>query len=146
MLRRANKDDIQAMVELVIPYLAESSWSRMEYNRNKTADFLEDLMDDNGFLVVAEREGKIIGGMVGDIVRPWFSDDLMGIEHILYVHPDYRMGRVPYQLIKAWTQWCIDNGAKQIRPMISSGNFAAVRLYQAMGFQTVGGAFLMEVG
>lgn len=145
MIRRANVSDIETMVELVVPYLAESSWSRMEYNKNKTRDFLFDLMEDKGFVVVAERDGKIIGGMVGDIIRPWFSDDLMGIEHILYVHPDYRMGRLPYQLIRAWAAWCKDNGAKQIRPFISSGNFAGCRLYEAMGFKSVGGAYLMEI-
>lgn len=144
MIRRATFDDIDAMVELAAPYLAGSSWSPMIYDRVKTHDFLYDLIEDNGFLVVVERDGQIIGGMVGDIIQPWFSNDLMGIEHILYVHPDHRSGRIAYQLIKAWMQWCIENGAKQIRPMISSGNFGADRLYQAMGFKPVGGAYLLD--
>lgn len=145
MIRRASHADIDAMVALVVPYLAESSWSRMAYNPNKTADFLAELIDDKAFVVVAERNGNIIGGMVGDVVQPWFSDDIMGIEHILYVHPDHRVGKLPYQLIRAWAEWCKDNGAKQIRPIISSGNLSANRLYQAIGFKPVGGAYLLDV-
>lgn len=145
MIRRASHADIDAMVALVVPYLAESSWSRMAYNPNKTADFLAELIDDKAFVVVAERNGNIIGGMVGDVVQPWFSDDIMGIEHILYVHPDHRVGKLPYQLIRSWAEWCKDNGAKQIRPIISSGNLSANRLYQAMGFKPVGGAYLLDV-
>jgi GNAT superfamily N-acetyltransferase len=145
MIRVATHDDVDAMVEAAVLFLQESSFSRLIYNKAKTATHLHDLMDRNGFAVIYEKNGNVIGGMVGDLVQPWFSDDLIGIDLILYIHSAYRRGKVAYQLIKAWQNWCIKNGARQLRPVISTGQKAGNRLYEAMGFEYMGGAFLMDI-
>ncbi|MFA5135688.1 MAG: GNAT family N-acetyltransferase [Patescibacteria group bacterium] len=145
MIRKATREDIPVMVELAAGYLQHSSYAPLIYDKIKTHDFLEELLDENGFLVVSERNGQIVGGMVGDVITPWFSNDKIGVEYILYMHPDYRTGRDAYRLIRSWVEWCKYQGVKQIRPAISSGINRGERLYQAMGFEAVGSNFLMNV-
>lgn len=145
MIRKATIDDITRMVDLAGGYLITSSYAQIEYDKNKTQDFLEELLAENGFMVVSERDGQIVGGMVGDVIQPWFSCDKIGIEYILYMHPEYRAGRDTYRLIRSWIEWCKHQGVKQIRPSISSGIQGGERLYQAIGFDIVGSNFLMNV-
>lgn len=145
MIRKATRDDIPLMVELAAEYLQHSSYAPLVYDKIKTHDFLDELLDEKGFMVVAERDGQIVGGMVGDVITPWFSDDKIGVEYIIYMHPDYRTGRDAYRLIRSWVEWCKYQDVKQIRPAISSGVNRGERLYQAMGFEVVGSNFLMNV-
>lgn len=133
------------MVDLAEYLLADSSYSPLSYDKGKTADFVEDLINLKGFVVVCERKGKIVGGMVGDIIQPWFSQDNVGIEHIVYMDPNERSGRDAVKMVSSWIDWCKENECKQIRPAVSTGNLKIARLYEAFGFTYVGPNYVMNV-
>lgn len=143
MIRKCQISDIPRCIELAEAHLSASSYAALSYNQAKTTDFLEDLINENGFAVVIERDGLIVGGMIGDVINPWFSDSKVGIEHIIYVDPAYRIGRDVYRLIRSWVEWCKAQGCEQIRPQITSGNVRVARLYEAMGFKPCGYNFVM---
>lgn len=145
MIRGATIDDIPTMVAKAARHLETCSYSPLSYDMDKAAEFIEDLILTNRYVAVVERNGEIVGAMLGDIIQPWFTNDLIGIEYIIYIEPGHRVGKDAYQLIGRWINWCKENGVKQIRPQISSGNLGAARLYEAMGFQYVGPCFSMNV-
>ena len=145
MLRPANKSDIPAMVELGAMHVASCSYKDFAYDRAKTAKALSDLMDKHGFAVVAEQDGKIVGGMVGDVVEMWFSTTRLGIEHIIFIHPKYRGPRMAVRLIAAWEKWCKIQKCEYIQASVTSGHFGAANLYARLGFEYVGPNFRKRI-
>lgn len=133
------------MIDLARVHLAASSYAELSYNANKTVDFIEELLESNGFAVGIEKNGLLVGAMLGDVIEPWFSDSKVGIEHIIYVDPEHRSGRDVYRLIRAWVEWCKAQGCEQIRPQITSSIFKVARLYEAMGFELSGYNFVLTV-
>ena len=145
MIRGATLEDVPIMVQKAAKHLETCSYAPLAYEMGKAEDFIRDLISINGYVAVIERNGEIVGAMLGDIVEPWFSSDRIGIEYIVYVEPGHRSGKEIVQLIGRWINWCKENNVKQIRPQISSGNLGASRLYEAMGFKYVGPCFCMNV-
>jgi hypothetical protein len=87
----------------------------------------------------------VYGVIMGHVKRPWFSDDLVGFDEAFYVVPERRSGRVAAQLVFKWATWCIDNGAKLLRPTTSCGSYTAERLYGALDFEAVGQTFVKVI-
>ena len=144
MIRVATKADLPIMLKLAGDHLKNCNYDRLVYNSDKARLLGQQLLDNDGFFVVIEHDGKVVGGMLGDVVSPWFSDSKVGIEYIIYVDPGHRQGRDTYRLIRSWLEWCKIQQCVQIRPMVTSGNMQVCRLYKAMGFELAGETFLMN--
>lgn len=145
IIRAAENRDIARIVEMAERMAKESNFSSLSFSPERVASMCKTLIS-NGFAVVAEHDGEIIGGMLGDIHIPWFSGDSMGTDLGLYIEPQHRNGLLAAKLIKRFEDWCIGFGAKQIRPGISTGSPSAERLYKALGYQATGVQFLKMVG
>lgn len=145
MIRQAALADLDTLTAFIPGIMAETSYCGLAFDLNRARAFIEEMITENRYVAVIEKDGEIIGGMVGDLYQPWYSTDFIGIEHSIYVLPAHRNGRYSLQLIKCFIDWCRENGAKQIRPGIASGNWQVNRLYQAIGFTPVGANFLMEL-
>lgn len=144
-LRLAEEADIPVLVEMGAEMIAGSSFAAMPYSPERTADFLRRCIAQ-AFAAVATEGGNITGVILGDVVRPWYSEERMGTEYVLYVRPQFQGSRAALMLVKAWAAWCLDSGALQLRPGTSAGSAAADRLYQALGFERVGTLYVMNRG
>lgn len=144
MIRNATEKDIPKLVEMGQALHDESTYSHVEYSPERVAETCR-LMIANGFLVVAEKAGEVIGVMMGDVYIPWYTNERMGIDYTLYITPEHRNGLIAVKMIKRFEEWCISMGAKQIRPGIGTGNPSAIRLYKALGYKSVGEWFLKDV-
>lgn len=136
-IRPARLDELDRLIELGEMLHKESSYASMRFSPEKARAKIAECIT-TGFCVVFEREGQAQGYMGGTVAAPWFSDDLMGVEYSLYVAPQYRGGRETIRMIAAWAHWCEGEGAVQLRPGITTGNMAAIRLYERMGFKVQG--------
>lgn len=144
-LRLIEEADIPEVLAAGREHIASSNYAPMGFDDEKAAGFIRRLMSV-GLAAVAVDDGKIVGGILGDVVEPWYSKNRMGIEHVLYVLPEYRGGRAALMLVKAWVRWCLDEGATQIRPGVSTGCVAAEAFYERLGFKRAGGLFVMDRG
>lgn len=140
-LRPMEPEDVPTVVDMGRDMIAESSFSSMEFDAEKVTQFVSNCQ----FAVVAVLGEEIVGGIIGDVVEPWYSRDLMGVEHVLYVAPKWRGTPAAVMLIRAWANWCKQMGAKQIRPATAATSLAADRLYSTLGFAKAGSLYLMEV-
>lgn len=143
-LRLAEEADIPTLVEMGAEMIAASSFAAMPYSPEKTAESIR--RDIEHAFAAVSVEGDIITGVIlGDVVQPWYSEQRMAVDYVLYVRPQYRGTRAAVMLVKAWAAWAVDSGAKQLRPGVSTGDPQAERLYEALGFRRVGAVFMMDV-
>lgn len=144
MIRPAELADIPKLVELGLKLHAESSYNYITYSDDKVKKTCEMLIKQ-GFANVAVQNGEVIGVMLGDVYSPWYSEDITGLDYTLYIEPEHRNGLIAVKLVKAFENWCISMGAKQIRPGVGTGHAGAIRLYKAMGYHSVGEYFLKNI-
>lgn len=146
MIRPANYEDIPALVDLGAVMHQESRYRVLPYAPNKVFGLLANMIEkDTGLLIVAERNGEIIGGFMGLVVEHWFSNSLIATDFALFIHPDHRGGMTAARLLKRFVAWSRERGAELITAGITTGvnADASTRLYQSIGFEPVGIAFNM---
>lgn len=144
MIRNAIESDIPKLIEMGQKLHDESTYKHVTYSSERVASTCR-LMMNSGFLVVAEKDDEVVGVMMGDVYTPWYSTDSMGIDFTLYIYPEHRNGITAMRMIKKFEQWCIGMGAKQIRPGIGTGDLSVAKLYEALGYKSVGQWFLKDI-
>lgn len=142
-LRLIEEADIPAVLAAGREHIASSNYAPMGFDDEKAAVFIRHLMD-TGLAAVAVKDRQIVGGILGDVIEPWYSTNRMGCEYVLYVLPEHRGGRAALMLVQAWVKWCWAAGAKQIRPGVSTGCDAAGVFYERLGFKKAGALYVMD--
>jgi GNAT superfamily N-acetyltransferase len=138
-------DDVPVIVDLGRRMHEESSYRTMIYSPERVAETAR-LLIGHGFAVVAENDGEVIGGMMGDVVTPWYTTERMGIDYALYIAPEHRNGLLAFKLVRRFEEWCERNDVRQIRPGVTTGSMSAGKLYQALGYRQVGETFVKDIG
>ena len=79
MIRRWEKKDLDRIVELGAKMWQEGSYSYLLFDERKTKETLNYLMDNPfiGMGWVAEKDGKIIGGIIVHLTKFFFSEQLI---------------------------------------------------------------------
>jgi GNAT superfamily N-acetyltransferase len=144
MIRNATYDDIPKLVEMGLKLNQESNYAHVTYAPDRVAATCK-LMIDQGFLIVSEKDGEVVGVMMGDVQTSWYSNERMGFDLTLYIEPQHRSGLMAARMIKQFEEWCKSMGATQIRPGVSTGSAAASKLYKAMGYVVTGEQFLKDI-
>lgn len=145
MIRDATLADVPTLVELGRLMHAESPvFNRIRYWPEKVGKQIASLIEaEYGFVRVAERGGRIVGGMVGFVLPEWCSFDLVAHEMALYTSQDARGGVLGAALIKQFKAWSLEQGAVYGTLGISTG--VAVeqtgRLYESQGARRVGAIY-----
>lgn len=144
MLRTATLDDLAGLMAMAGDMLAESDYAPFNVSPERFARFAEPLVT-HGFVMVYERDGELIGAVLGDVITPWFSDKRMGVEYAVYIADKHRNGLIAARMIHQWVSWCRKQGAVQCRAGISTGNMAIAKLYERFGFRQSGTAFILDL-
>jgi GNAT superfamily N-acetyltransferase len=144
MIRKAIQTDIPSLLKLADLLVKETSYSHIEPSKKRIKTTIETMIN-NGFAMVAEVDGEVIGVMLGDVYTPWYSEDKLGIDYTLFVMPKHRNGLIAFKLITAFKKWAVSMGAKQIRCGIGTGVKNVGRLYERLGFKNVGNWYCLDV-
>lgn len=152
MIRLAKLNDLDRIVEVGASLHAETEhFGRCRYVGEKVKAFIGALINsDDGFVMVAERDGQVVGGIVAVTVEQWFSHDKIATEISVFILPEYRGSMDALRLLKAFKAWARTKGVVYTMAGISTGIHAekTKALYQAAGMRYVGPImeFPMEQG
>ena len=148
MIRDARHDDIPAMLALGEAMHHESPrFSRFPWNSAKVAQLLPVLIDsDDGFAVIAEKDGVPIGGMLASAFDHWCVDARMSTDFALFIAPAHRgSAMLGLRLLRRYVRWAQGRGVPDpfIQCGISTGVdlAASTELYRLAGFDHVGHLF-----
>lgn len=139
MMRPAALEDVPALVELGRLMHAESPrWSRLPYSAERVSSTLRTLIESpDGLVLVADRSGKLVGGILGLMSWDWMSDQRTAQELALFMLPEYRGSITPCRLVAGLVAWAKIKGAQWIEAGVSTGVSVerTARLYEALGFE-----------
>ena len=132
-------------IKLAKNMIAESAFSRRHFNPEKFAKVLES--PDVFFAFYRNAHGTVIGGFMGAVTYSFFGDDVIASDFALYIEPEHRGGMSAARLVKAFEDWAINLGAKEIYIGQSTGvePERTVQFYERLGYEKVGYTTRKEV-
>jgi GNAT superfamily N-acetyltransferase len=113
MIRAATIDDIPVLLVLGELMHAESPrFSRLRFSPERLAGTLSHLIGNpDGFLWVACRDGRVVGGLAASAWQHWASTDLIASDLALFIEPASRGSLAPVRLVKRYREWAVERGA-----------------------------------
>lgn len=141
-IRPGTESDVVNLFKLCVQMHRETDFKHISINPEKVISNLGFWIND-GLLLVAEKDDKLIGMMFASVKKPWFSDEEYATEDILYVVPEYRGTRAGFLLVRGLLDWVKEKGFKHVRAGVSTGTGqAAEKLYRHFGMEYMGGNFI----
>jgi ribosomal protein S18 acetylase RimI-like enzyme len=153
-IRSAKPDDVPAVLPMIAKLCAlHESWDPAKYG------FLPDVTemyrgwlrsragDARSVFLVAEREGKLVGMLIGTAEReiPIYRLREYGFIHDVWVEPEYRNEGIARQMTMLAIERFGEMGLRQIRLDTAAANDAARGLFAACGFRTSVTEMLLEI-
>lgn len=147
MIRDAIPDDVPALVELGRHMATESPhYAHLPYSPVKMDRLFRSLIDsDDGFLMLAEVDGAVVGVMAAMISEHWMSEARIATDFGVYVNAEHRGGGSAAQMIKWFRAWAAGRGSVQTTLGISTEVCVeqTARFYTLLGLRQFG--LLFEV-
>lgn len=132
-VRAARASDLPAVVALERSIAEAPHWAEAEYAGILGADAGASV---RRCLLVAEREGHIVGFAVGKVIGSG-TDTVAELESVVVAEQARRTG-IGRALLERVLAWCGEMRAAEMELEVRSENSAAIALYRRMGFVEVG--------
>jgi ribosomal protein S18 acetylase RimI-like enzyme len=144
-VRHARLDDLDAIVEMRLALLREYGDHPLYGNLRADAHdrafelFRMQLLTPNETMIVAERDGEIVGLMrcVESPASPLLFPDRFCYVSSVYVRPAARRRGILRALLAAAETWCDDRGITEMRLHSAPSSFQAASAWDALGFEVV---------
>lgn len=147
MIRDAIPDDVPALVELGRRMATESPhYAHLPYSAAKMDRLFRSLIDSaDGFLMLAEVDGAVVGVMAAIVSEHWMSEARIATDFGVYVNAEYRGGTAAARMIKRFRAWAHERGSVQTTLGISTEICVeqTARFYTLLGLRQFG--LLFEV-
>lgn len=147
-VRVANESDIPDLVNIGYSFMQESpNFKNRGYVPEQAENHFKHLINGGGVIFVVEIENVIIGGFAGGIAKDWQSNFKIAFDYVLFVEKDCRKTGAAKLLIDTFIEWAKSMGADRIHCGTTTEveTEGCVRLYQHMGFKTIGHLLEMEL-
>lgn len=146
MVRSATFDDIPAIVGLLRVMHAESRFRSIEFVDAKAAATVAGLLTERMCVLVAEREGAMIGFFLGAVSEYFFSHEPFAADLALFVDPSQRGGMAGASLLRAFKAWAQARGIRHVEIGVTTGVTVekTAALFERLGFRRQGITFAME--
>lgn len=135
-IRMAELSDREAVVTMALRFLRETPYGAMlTENADQLRAFTERLLTNpDGAVIVAEKDGALIGMIALWAFAHPYSGALIASELVWWVNPEER-GSVGVRLLKRAEQWTKDSGATALQMIAPNARVEA--FYQACGYERV---------
>jgi len=148
MIRNAEPKDLPALVQIGQKFHAESEqYSRLSYSGLKVLFLLKSLLANNdGMLIVAEKDGEIIGGMAAMVFQEWYSYEKLATDICIFILPEHRGTAIAAEMIDHYKKWAKERQAKFSLLSISTGiNLERTQgLYEKLGARYLGPVLIID--
>lgn len=145
-IRDLQESDISGILRLAKKAHRESSYAALDFDAGKVTMMMATWLanPDTHFCQLATDGPAIFAMYVGYLSQYYFGNDWVATDCLLYVEESKRGGVAAIALIRAFDAWAFDHGAAEVRPASSTGIklLATQRLYEALGYTTVGHTFV----
>lgn len=147
MIRDATLDDVPALVELGALMAAESPhYAHLPYSPAKMDRLFHTLIESaDGFLMLAEANGVVVGVMAAMIGEHWMSEARIATDFGVYLNADHRGSSAAARMVKRFLKWADERGSMQTTLGISTevNVDQTARFYALLGLRQFG--LLFEV-
>ena len=140
MIRLATLDDVDAVVELGLEFLASSSYARLGTGDPDAIARLLCTVLEHGAVLLAVDGDQVVGMIALLIVPHLFSGETYCDEVAWFVKPAAR-GRHGIALIRAAEGWAMQKGAKMVKMVAPEGSTVGL-LYSRRGYQVIETAYI----
>jgi N-acetylglutamate synthase-like GNAT family acetyltransferase len=109
MIRKANKFDVDRIIEMLINYREQSPLNalRLANDREYIEQMLSSIFAGAGVIFVSEKDGVLIGMLIAAKFPNIWNPQIMQCSEIAYwVEPEYRGGTSAYRLLNAYVSEC----------------------------------------
>lgn len=143
VIRPATADDVEAIVAMGQRFVQQTSYGKHipddpDHLRGVTQQMLR-----TGVAFVAERDGQLIGMLLGCVYPHFLTSLCTAAETAWWVEPTARNLRTAVALMHAFLAWARAQGA--VRVQGGSRHRVLDRLYRRLGFHAVETVFEMEL-
>lgn len=139
MIEPGKPSDIEGLVELGRAMASESPrWNRLAYSAERVRNTITSLMSTSeGLVLVARRDGLLVGGILAIAAPNWMSEELIAQELAFFILPQYRGTFTATRLVCAMAAWSKAKGARWIEAGVSTGVHTerTAALYERLGFR-----------
>lgn len=123
-----NKNDVSGFLELIMVF--EKTFE-MENFTMPARPYLQKLLSKEDFFVVtAEKDAKIVGGLTVYILHQYYSTKPSGYLYDLAVLPDYQRQGIGGKLIAFTTSYCREKGFDELYVQADKTDLHAVDFYR----------------
>lgn len=143
MIRDATLADIDALVDLArffVPKVGAATLSEKRFR----PEICKLIKAENSMVLIAEHENAIVGCLIGQLGRVWYSDDLYATDLGFVVRPEYS-GLYAWLMAKKFIRWAkSDKRVVEVTMQISSGLGDTERvgkMYESLGLKHMGGCY-----
>ena len=140
MIRNATIADKPHLLKLWQEGYGNTPFANLEYNDTHVQRLfaVTCTFDKKFFCKVVERDGEVVGVFIG-VIDVNFWGIPMGQGLISYSRHETD------KLLRQFTRWCKERGAKQVTVMTVPGNDKYLKIVEALGFKEVGRTYMKEV-
>ena len=147
--------DIRQLAEADIPQITrlgrlmhdESQYSYLHFSPDKVIAKCNDaLVNPQIQCWVTVKDETVTGMMAGQVFEYEFGQSLIASDILVFVSPEHRGGTAFLRLVKEYIEWSKSLSAEMIFLNQTTGTAqeAVARLYQRIGFESVGGIYRMR--
>ena len=140
--------DIERAISLGARMHKESMYRDFDYDKMKCGQLLYRCLSnpDTHFAMVAEKDGRLVGMLLGYITEHYFGRDLIALDYMWFVDQEHRGSRAGVELLFAFQDWAKSKGVAEIYIGLSSGVHAEKTgaLLTKLGYDVVGGNYKLR--
>jgi len=146
-IRQLTEADIPQIIHLGRLMHDESQYSYLHFSPDKVIAKCNDaLVNPQIQCWVTVKDETVTGMMAGQVFEYEFGQSLIASDILVFVSPEHRGGTAFLRLVKEYIEWSKSLSAEMIFLNQTTGTAqeAVARLYQRIGFESVGGIYRMR--
>lgn len=147
MIREACIGDISQLTDLARYFAPKAGLAALSESRFKPA-MNQLIKSPNAIVLVAEHEGVLVGALVGQATRVWYSDDYYATDIAFVVKPEFS-GFYAWIMVKRFIRWAkAQPKVVDVTMQVSSGldtDGRIGRMYEQLGLKNMGGCYTLSV-
>ncbi len=150
-IRRAEKDDVEKLVELGKIMHKESVYSKYPFDQEhikRYGDYMIENPDEFGVFFSEDSKGNVNAMVGGHITKMWFNPAVkIAFDLMIYSRPEKRGSIAVVRVVKAFEQWAKGVGASSVTMGVTAGinNDMAAKFLSAIGYDLKGSLLNKEL-